>query len=240
MSFTTWRWAFVLFGALGAVWVTAFAMWFRDRPRDNPRVNAAELRLIGDVAQRSGHGDVPWGKLVRSRSVWLLWAQYFLLSYPWYFYITWLPTYLQEARGRAYDLSGRLAEAVILYRAAAARFQPPKKKWQAYTWLSHVYKRQDKYDDAERALNSALESAPEGAWSNGNLGTFYIFARGDYDKAIPALRKTVSIMDYGMAREGLALALYERWGDAYLRKADNATLAPSTSCRRPESSKKKW
>ena len=84
---------------------------------------------------------------------------------------------------------------------------------------------QGKYDDAERALNSALESAPEGAWSNGNLGTFYIFARGDYDKAIPALRKTVSIMDYGMAREGLALALYERWGDAYLRKADNATLA---------------
>ena len=99
LSFTTWRWAFVLFGALGALWVTAFALWFRDRPRDNPRVNAAELQLIGD-AQDGRHGDVPWGKLIRSRSVWLLWAQYFLLSYPWYFYITWLPTYLQSPTGR--------------------------------------------------------------------------------------------------------------------------------------------
>ena len=33
----------------------------------------------------------------RSRQVWLLCVQYFCLSYGWYFYITWLPTYLQEA-----------------------------------------------------------------------------------------------------------------------------------------------
>jgi len=46
----------------------------------------------------SGHGHVPWGKLIRSRQVWLLCLQYFLLSYSWYFYITWLPTYLREAR----------------------------------------------------------------------------------------------------------------------------------------------
>src|SRR5208337_4371962 len=39
-----------------------------------------------------------WLKLVSSRSVVLLWAQYFCLCFPWYFYITWLPTYLQEHR----------------------------------------------------------------------------------------------------------------------------------------------
>jgi MFS family permease len=101
LSFTTWRWAFVVFGAVGLVWVTAFALWFRDNPRDNPRLNQAELALIGSAAgAASGHGDVPWGKLIRSRSVWLLWAQYFFLSYPWYFYITWLPTYLQSPTGR--------------------------------------------------------------------------------------------------------------------------------------------
>jgi predicted MFS family arabinose efflux permease len=37
--------------------------------------------------------------LLRSGTVWLLWLQYFCMSYGWYFYITWLPTYLQEARG---------------------------------------------------------------------------------------------------------------------------------------------
>ena len=28
--------------------------------------------------------------MLRPRSVWLLWIQYFLMTYPWYLYITWL------------------------------------------------------------------------------------------------------------------------------------------------------
>jgi MFS family permease len=36
------------------------------------------------------------GKLLRSRTIWLLWLQYFSLSYPWYFFITWLPTFLRD------------------------------------------------------------------------------------------------------------------------------------------------
>ena len=99
-SYMSWRGAFVLFGALGLVWAFFFYRWFRDNPRDHAGVNAAELKLLeGNEDNAGGHGDVPWGELLRSRSVWLLWVQYFLLSFPWYFYITWLPTYLQEARG---------------------------------------------------------------------------------------------------------------------------------------------
>src|SRR5690606_10888241 len=45
-----------------------------------------------------GHGDVPWGAILRSGRVWLLCWQYFALSYGWYFYITWLPTYLRDGR----------------------------------------------------------------------------------------------------------------------------------------------
>ena len=98
-KFISWRMAFVLFGMLGLVWALAFYLWYRDDPRTHPAVNKAELEIIGDsVDSASGHGDVPWGKLIRSRSVWLLWLQYFMLSYSWYFYITWLPTYLQEKK----------------------------------------------------------------------------------------------------------------------------------------------
>lgn len=112
LSFTTWRWAFVAFGALGVLWVTAFALWFRDKPQDNPQVNAAELQLIGGGALGANHGNIPWAKLVRSRSVWLLWLQYFLLSYPWYFYITWLPTYLQSPTGRGLSAADAAQYAV--------------------------------------------------------------------------------------------------------------------------------
>ena len=93
-QWVSWRWAFVIFGALGVIWAAFFYTWFRDNPREHKSVNAAELALLqGNEDLASGHGNVPWGKLVRSRSIWLLWAQYFCLSYPWYFYITWLPTF---------------------------------------------------------------------------------------------------------------------------------------------------
>lgn len=99
LKFVNWHWAFVLFGLPGFIWATFFFRWFRDNPRDHPSVNKAELALLGDAPKSAvGHGDVPWGKLIRSRSIALLWVQYFCLSFPWYFYITWLPTYLKEYR----------------------------------------------------------------------------------------------------------------------------------------------
>ena len=95
-----WRTAFVVFGALGVLWAVPFYMWFRDNPRHHKSPNQAELALLAGSEHLAGsHGDVPWGRMLRSRTVWLLWAQYFFLSYPWYFFITWLPTYLKEARG---------------------------------------------------------------------------------------------------------------------------------------------
>lgn len=98
-DYMSWRHAFGMFGLLGLVWCAFFVYWFKDNPRDHRSVNQAELALLaGSEELAAGHGDVPWKKLISSRTVWLLWAQYFLLSYPWYFYITWLPTYLQEFR----------------------------------------------------------------------------------------------------------------------------------------------
>jgi MFS family permease len=100
MSFVDWRTAFLIFALLGVVWTVVFYWWFRDNPRDHRGFNAAELELLKENEQNvRGHGDVPWGELVTRPTMWLLWAQYFCLSYGWYFYITWLPTYLKEGQG---------------------------------------------------------------------------------------------------------------------------------------------
>jgi len=98
-ALSSWRLTFVLFGSLGAIWAIAFYKWFRDDPRQRNDLNAAEQAMLAENAGNAGgHVNVPWGAAIRSRSVWLLWAQYFCLTYPWYFYITWLPTYLAERR----------------------------------------------------------------------------------------------------------------------------------------------
>jgi MFS family permease len=103
ITWVGWRNAFGLFGVLGLIWALAFFLWYRDNPLDNPKLNEAERELLRGSYRPSGHSVVhsriPWGKLVSSGRVWLLCWQYFFLSYCWYFNITWLPTYLREARG---------------------------------------------------------------------------------------------------------------------------------------------
>jgi MFS family permease len=103
-SFVTWRQAFLLFGFIGVVWAVCFYRWFRDDPRQHPGVNEAEKVLLSEAGREAtGHSRVPWREFLASRTVWMLWLQYFCMSYGWYFYITWLPTYLKETRGLDLD-----------------------------------------------------------------------------------------------------------------------------------------
>lgn len=100
LQFMTWRHAFMALGSVGLVWAIFFYRWFHDDPQDNKKINAAELELLRPNRElAAGHAHVPWGKLARARTTWMLCGQYFCLSYGWYFYVTWLPTYLQKSRG---------------------------------------------------------------------------------------------------------------------------------------------
>lgn len=100
LRFLSWRHTFMVLGLVGVVWAIFFYRWFHDHPQDNKKVNAAELELLRPNRElAAGHAHVPWAKLARTRTTWLLCAQYFCLSYGWYFYVTWLPTYLQRSRG---------------------------------------------------------------------------------------------------------------------------------------------
>jgi ACS family glucarate transporter-like MFS transporter len=111
-----WRLAFPAFGSLGVVWCVFFYRWFRDRPADHPSVGRAELQQLEGLGVNSGgHGDVPWSKLISRGSMWLLWLQYFCFSFGWYFYITWLPTYLRDYRGLPSGQAARLAVLPLLF-----------------------------------------------------------------------------------------------------------------------------
>jgi MFS family permease len=115
LDFMTWRRAFELFGLLGVVWAIAFYRWFRDDPRTHPSVNAGEKALLPAPRDSAiAHGPTPWAKLLSSGSVWLLGLQYVALSYGWYFYVTWLPTYLREVRGTSVKMGALLAGLPLL------------------------------------------------------------------------------------------------------------------------------
>jgi len=103
LGHTSWRHTFGFFGVVGALWAIFFWLWFRDTPREKGSVNAAELQIIqpgrpGAPPTHSGHLKVPWSRLLRSGNLWAIGGMYAGYSYAWWFFITWLPTYL-KARG---------------------------------------------------------------------------------------------------------------------------------------------
>ena len=106
----TWRTAFLLFGFLGVVWAIIFFWWYRDDPRSVKQVNAAEAALLPVETGEGRRFKAPWKLLFTSRTTWCLYGQYFACSYSFYFFITWFPTYLLEARhfdlGRGSVLAG--------------------------------------------------------------------------------------------------------------------------------------
>lgn len=109
-----WRWTFVVFGALGAVWACGFWLWFRDNPAEHPSVNAAEAELIGRRATAvDAHAGIPWGAVVRNPSVWFLGTIMTFASFNSYIYFSWFPTYLIKGRGIPETQAGLMASLVL-------------------------------------------------------------------------------------------------------------------------------
>ena len=94
LDFVTWRQSFYLFGSLGFLWAWFFWRWFRDQPRDQQHPAGPTVAMGKHYGLR-----VPWKGFLSNRSVLLLCLQYACLSYGFWFYLTWLPTYIREQFG---------------------------------------------------------------------------------------------------------------------------------------------
>lgn len=93
-----WRASFFIFGALGLVWVSIWQWWFRDTPAQKSGISADEVKLIGQPAGVR-HDRIPWGMMLRNSNFQRLLLMYHFYCWGAYFYLSWLPTYLQVGRG---------------------------------------------------------------------------------------------------------------------------------------------
>jgi sugar phosphate permease len=114
-----WRWAFVAFAALGVIWCAVFFLWFKDDPAQHASVNAAERELLEASRVLTSHRGLGrthgWISLLLTPQVFFLVLQYFCFSFVWYFYVTWLPTYLREARGQTPGHAAALSVLPLLF-----------------------------------------------------------------------------------------------------------------------------
>jgi ACS family glucarate transporter-like MFS transporter len=122
LDLLSWRWVFVVCGIVGFGWVLAWYPWFRDEPADHPSVSPSERKYI----ESGRHPDAParldaraLRRILGDRNVIALCLMYFTQAYGFYFNITWLPTYLKEARGFSSTTLGLLAGLPLVLSAAA-------------------------------------------------------------------------------------------------------------------------
>ncbi len=95
-----WRGAFVIFGILGAIWVAAFAIFFRDTPNQHPGVNEAELAYIqSSPGENKKPPPLSWRTMLKSPTLWCLSLMYFCSNAGWCFFITWDVKYYEKVLG---------------------------------------------------------------------------------------------------------------------------------------------
>jgi len=113
-----WRQAFWIFGVLGVVWCVFWWKWFRDNPEQHPDVSPEELALIQEGGpQRTSQLSVD---MVLSPNILWIGLMYFCFGYCLYFYLTWLPTYLRDARGMSPAQMNTVHTIVLLAAATAS------------------------------------------------------------------------------------------------------------------------
>jgi ACS family hexuronate transporter-like MFS transporter len=94
VALVTWRGAFVVAGSLGLVWLVIWLIYYQS-PEAHPRVSKAELAFIlSDPGERIE--SVPWSHVFPAKETWAFAAAKFLTDPIWWFYLFWIPGYLQS------------------------------------------------------------------------------------------------------------------------------------------------
>jgi sugar phosphate permease len=95
-----WRDSFLLLGAISLCWTVAWIWLFRNTPIEHKWVSQNELTEIGVKSSdmhAAAKGKTPWLSMVKR--MWLVTFVDFCYGWSLWVFLTWLPSYLKDARG---------------------------------------------------------------------------------------------------------------------------------------------
>ena len=101
-----WHWVFYICGMIGILWAALWYGCYRNLPEEQESVSKEELAYIRGVDAKGNikppqiekTASVPWGTLFRSPNMWAIMCAYFTYVYCLWIFLSWLPSYLFEAR----------------------------------------------------------------------------------------------------------------------------------------------
>lgn len=104
-----WKWAFIITGSVGFIWLVLW-LWLYEIPSKQKRLSKAEFDYIHSDDEEKDRADklnekISWGKLLSYRQTWAFSIGKFLTDPIWWFYLFWLPDFLESQ----YDIKGKAA-----------------------------------------------------------------------------------------------------------------------------------
>ncbi len=106
-----WRWAFIVTGAFGFVWLALWLAIYR-KPEEHPKLSAGELAYIRSDAVEPTT-PIPWSTLLGYKQTWAFALGKLLTDPVWWFYLFWLPKFLDAQFG--IKLAGLAAPLIAIY-----------------------------------------------------------------------------------------------------------------------------
>jgi ACS family hexuronate transporter-like MFS transporter len=122
-----WRWAFIVTGMLGFIWV-AFWWVLYHSPEKHHGVNQAELDYIHSDDEEEAHESykthedninsethqvVTWRQLFQHRQTYAILFSRFVTDWVWWFFLFWTPDFLNKTHG--VDLKATVLPLIIIY-----------------------------------------------------------------------------------------------------------------------------
>jgi len=93
-----WQAAFIATGAIGFVWVVLWVLLY-ERPEEQKKLSKAELEYILSDPAEPAQAKVSWLKLLKYKQTWAFVLGKFMTDPIWWFYLYWLPKFLNQRYG---------------------------------------------------------------------------------------------------------------------------------------------
>ncbi|APY11620.1 hypothetical protein BWZ22_10360 [Seonamhaeicola sp. S2-3] len=116
-----WKWAFVITGALGFIWILFWLLIYRT-PQNHKKVSEAELEHIlsdnefeSDTSAAVPH--VTWRSLFKYKQTYAICLARFITDWVWWFFLFWTPDFLNKTQD--IDLKSAIMPLIIIYSMAS-------------------------------------------------------------------------------------------------------------------------
>ncbi len=113
-----WQWAFILTGAIGLIWLI-FWLTIYEIPEKHKKLSKKEHEYILSDSEPEEKTQISWFKLLRYRQTWAFFVGKFLTDPVWWFYLYWIPNWLEKVKGVGMGQFSRFGLPIaIIYTAS--------------------------------------------------------------------------------------------------------------------------